>query len=130
MPTNTGRVPLAAPGGIPAAWTPGWRALLETRWQARLEEITELALAYHEVTATGGEEQPRARRLLRRVVASRRALADTEDALARLSAGSYGRCEDCGNGIPAQVLAVTPETRYCPSCAAAGPAAVPSRPLR
>ena len=130
MPTNTGRVPLAAPGGIPAAWAPGWRALLETRWQARLEEVTELALAYHDVTAAGGDEQLRARRLLRRVVAARRALADTEDALTRLSAGSYGRCEECGNGVPAHLLAVTPETRYCPPCAAAGPPAAPPRPVR
>ncbi len=129
MPTNTGRVPLTAPGGIPAAWAPGWRALLETQWQARLEEITELALAYHDVTAAGGEEQPRARRLLRQVVASRRALAETEDALARLSSGSYGRCEDCGRGMAAELLAVTPETRYCPRCAATAPAA-PPRPLR
>jgi RNA polymerase-binding transcription factor len=130
MSTNTGRVPLAALGGIPTAWAPGWRALLETQWQARLEEITELALAYHDATAAGGEEQPQARRLLRRVVASRRALAETEDALARLSSGSYGRCEDCGRGIPAEVLAVTPETRYCPPCAATDSPAAPPRPLR
>ena len=26
---------------------PQWRALLEARWQARLEELTELSLAYH-----------------------------------------------------------------------------------
>jgi RNA polymerase-binding transcription factor DksA len=130
MPTNTGHVPLTAPGGIPAAWAPGWRALLETRWQARLEEITELALAYHDVTAAGREEQPRARRLLRQVVASRRALAETEEALARLSSGSYGRCEDCGRGIAAELLAVTPETRYCPRCAATAPPAALARPPR
>ena len=99
-----------------------WRALLETRWQARLREVTELALAYHEAAAAqghgaGSETQRRLDRLLRRTVASRWALADTEEALARLSAGTYGRCESCAGAIAAGRLAVTPETRYCARCA-------------
>ena len=48
---------------------------------------------------------------------SRRALADTEEALARLSAGRYGWCESCAGAIPAQRLAATPEARYCARCA-------------
>ena len=59
----------------------------------------------------------RLQRLQRRTVTSRRALADTEEALARLSAGRYGRCESCAGAIPAQRLAATPETRYCARCA-------------
>ena len=102
-----------------------WRALLETRWQARLREVTELALAYHEAAAAaqghgagaGKEARRRLDRLLRRTVASRWALADTEEALARLSAGTYGRCESCAGAIAAGRLAVTPETRYCARCA-------------
>jgi RNA polymerase-binding transcription factor DksA len=68
----------------------------------------------------GAEDDPRRQhdldRLLRRTVAARRALADTEEALARLSAGSYGRCESCAGAIAAGRLAVTPETRYCARC--------------
>jgi DnaK suppressor protein len=100
-----------------------WRALLETRWQARLREVTELALAYHEAAADpgpgpgGSEPTLRLDRLLRQTVASRRALADTEEALARLSAGSYGWCESCAGAIAAERLAVTPEARYCARCA-------------
>jgi len=99
-----------------------WRALLETRWQARLREVTELALAYHEAAAAQGHgagsgTQRRLDRLLRRTVASRWALADTEEALARLSAGTYGRCESCAGAIAAGRLAVAPETRYCARCA-------------
>jgi RNA polymerase-binding transcription factor DksA len=96
---------------------------LETRWQARLREVTELSLAYHEAAAAQGQgtadaqAQLRLDRLLRRTVASRRALADTEEALARLSAGSYGRCESCADAIAAGRLAVIPETRYCALCA-------------
>jgi RNA polymerase-binding transcription factor DksA len=94
------------------------------RWRARLQEVTELALAYHEAEAAagrgGGEDRlqvQRLLRLLRRTVTSRRALADTEEALARLSAGRYGWCESCAGAIPAQRLAATPETRYCARCA-------------
>ena len=114
----------------PEAGSPGpargarWRALLETRWQARLREVTELALAYHEAEAaqedgtSGGRERTlRPDRLLQQTVASRRALADTEEALARLSAGTYGWCESCAGAIAAERLAVTPETRYCAQCA-------------
>jgi RNA polymerase-binding transcription factor DksA len=96
--------------------------LLEARWQARLQEVTELALAYHDAAAAAGrgpgghERQVRLRSLLRRTTASRRALADTEEALARLSAGRYGWCEGCAGAIPAERLAVTPETRYCARC--------------
>ena len=114
---------LDASGPGPAA-VARWRALLETRWQARLREVTELALAYHEAAAAQGhgpggsrERSPRLDRLLRQTVASRRALADTEEALARLSAGSYGRCESCAGAIAAERLAVAPETRYCARCA-------------
>jgi len=97
---------------------------LETRWQARLREVTELALAYHEAAAApqghgagAGGEARRLDRLLRRTVASRRALADTEEALGRLSAGTYGRCESCAGAIATGRLAVAPETRYCARCA-------------
>jgi RNA polymerase-binding transcription factor DksA len=131
MPTETSHLPRAGPGRDrpPAASGPRWRALLEARWRTRLQEITELALAYHDAAAAAGhdagagEGTPRLRRLLRRTVASRRALADTEEALARLSAGTYGRCEGCAGAIPAQRLAAMPETRYCARCAAsaAGP---------
>ena len=115
-----------APAGDKAgpAGGPRRRALLEARWRARLQEVTELALAYHEAAAAAGRSTSgghharlRLRALLRQTVASRQALADTEEALARLSAGTYGWCESCGGAIPPQRLAVTPETRYCARCA-------------
>jgi RNA polymerase-binding transcription factor DksA len=114
-----------AGGAAGPAGGPRWRALLEARWRARLQEVTELALAYHDAAATavgrgtgsGHEAQLRLRTLLRQTVASRRALADTEEALARLSAGNYGWCESCAGAISAQRLVITPETRYCARCA-------------
>lgn len=109
-------------GQAAGARGPRWRALLEARWQARLREVTELSLAYHVAAAAvpGGDGTacPRTQALLRRAVAARRKLADTEDALGRLAAGRYGRCEQCGSPIPAALLSAEPETRYCPQCGA------------
>lgn len=110
--------------GKPATGTrgPRWRALLEDRWQARVREVTELSLAYHIAAeaargGTGnGAAQPEPRALLGRTVAARRKLADVEDALGRLVAGSFGSCEQCGSAIPTGLLASEPETRYCPRC--------------
>jgi RNA polymerase-binding transcription factor DksA len=112
----------AAMTAEPAAGThgPRWRALLEARWQARVREVTELSLAYHVAAAPdgagAGAGQPETDALLDRAVAARRKLADVEDALGRLAAGSFGSCEQCGSAIPAGLLGTAPEARYCPRC--------------
>jgi hypothetical protein len=43
-------------------------------------------------------------------------LDEVELALARLDAGTYGRCESCGAPLPEGVLAVAPTTRRCEAC--------------
>jgi RNA polymerase-binding transcription factor DksA len=100
---------------------PRWRAILEARWRDRLQEVIELSLAYHVAVgdAPAGSEDKQARRLVRRTVAARQRLADTEDALDRLAAGNFGECEQCGTPIPVVVLIAAPESRYCPGCAGA-----------
>jgi len=55
--------------------------------------------------------------------AERRRLADVEDALMRLDAGSYGRCERCGEMILLGRLRALPWTRVCIGCAMAAGAA-------
>jgi RNA polymerase-binding transcription factor DksA len=130
MPSEQGtyaaltRVAPARAGG------PYWRAILEYRWRKRLQEVTELSIAYHSATGPGPDSSAGGAgrhqsgrpldsgRLLRRAVAARRRLADTDEALGRLAAGSFGRCEQCGSLIPDWLLAAVPETRYCPGCAA------------
>ena len=115
-------------GGRSAA-TPGprWRARLEARWQAYVQEVTELSLAYHVAAAAAcddigdGAGRPEVASLLRRVAAARRKLADVEEALGRLAAGTFGSCEQCGSPIPAALLTAVPETRYCPRCDAPSP---------
>jgi RNA polymerase-binding transcription factor DksA len=122
MPSEERRSTVATAPVTPArADGPRWRALLEARWQARLKELTELSLAYHGAADTpdgsgDGTGRQQAQALLTSAVAARRKLADVEEALGRLAAGDFGRCEDCGLAIPAGLLAIIPETRYCPRC--------------
>jgi len=123
--TMTGRKRQAA-RSIPAASSPArgaiWRALLEAQWRARLQEVTELSLAYQEAAAVtaaapaGPPGERKLRRLLRRAIAARRALADTDEALGRLASGRYGLCEGCAAAIPAWLLTGTPDARFCPRC--------------
>jgi RNA polymerase-binding transcription factor DksA len=100
---------------------PRWRVILEERWRDRLQKVTELSLAYHGATAQapGGLKDKGARRLLSQAVAARRRLADTEDALGRLTAGVFGQCEQCQAPISETLLAAAPEIRYCAECVAA-----------
>ena len=100
---------------------PRWRVILEARWRDQLQEVTELSLAYHGAAGDGpdGSADKRARQLVRRTVAARQRLADTDDALDRLAAGTFGECEQCGAPIPVVVLFAAPESRYCPDCAEA-----------
>ncbi len=113
---------LAAP---PSPTTvPAWHSLLEERWQQRLSTLTELALAYHDAAEScggrpaGAAETARLQRLLREATAARRALGETEEALARLSDVGFGRCEQCSGSIPTTELLAEPETRYCAGCVA------------
>jgi RNA polymerase-binding transcription factor DksA len=43
-------------------------------------------------------------------------LRDVEAALQRVAEGRYGRCEECGQAINPERLAVLPATRYCLAC--------------
>ena len=46
-------------------------------------------------------------------------LARTERALAKLDEGSYGRCDACGEPIPAGRLRAMPDSVLCVACSAA-----------
>ena len=99
---------------------PRWRALLEARWQDRLQKVTELSLAFHDAGSAAEPDHSalQLRRLMRRATAARRDLADTDDALSRLAGGSFGRCEQCTEPIPAARLFRAPEDpAIAPRCA-------------
>jgi len=50
--------------------------------------------------------------------AAHREIGEIRDALERLARGSWGLCDQCGERILAQRLAVLPHTRLCADCAA------------
>jgi RNA polymerase-binding transcription factor DksA len=50
---------------------------------------------------------------------ARHHMAELDDALVRLDAGDYGRCETCGEPIPAERLAIRPASTTCVACASA-----------
>lgn len=47
-----------------------------------------------------------------------RAVAEIDEALARLDAGTYGLCTDCGRPIPAERLEAVPAAATCLDCRA------------
>lgn len=54
--------------------------------------------------------------LLALVERLRETLADLDDALERIEAGSYGICDGCGEHIPLERLEARPQARLCMSC--------------
>ena len=45
-------------------------------------------------------------------------LADVEDALRRIEAGTYGKCQDCGGPVPRDRLEAYPTATRCTQCQA------------
>ncbi|MEU8241197.1 TraR/DksA C4-type zinc finger protein [Actinoplanes missouriensis] len=64
--------------------------------------------------ATIGFERAQLTALL---AAARRRIAEVDDALRRVDAGTYGVCERCGRPIAPDRLAARPFARHCISCA-------------
>lgn len=64
--------------------------------------------------ATVGFERAQLTSLL---AAARKRVAEVDDALGRLDAGTYGICEGCGQPIAEERLAVRPFARHCITCA-------------
>jgi DnaK suppressor protein len=64
--------------------------------------------------ATIGFERAQLTALL---AAARARIAEVDEALARLEAGTYGVCEQCGRPIGAERLEVRPFARRCMACA-------------
>lgn len=96
-----------------------WRSVLESRWRDRLQRLTDVCLAFYEAGNQALARQPHRPlpALMREAVQARHELRETDEALARLSSGRFGQCEDCAGAIPVISLLHAPELRYCPACA-------------
>ena len=64
--------------------------------------------------ATIGFERAQLTALL---AAARQRITEVDDALGRIDAGTYGRCEHCGRPIAADRLDARPFARRCIACA-------------
>jgi RNA polymerase-binding protein DksA len=67
--------------------------------------------------ATVGFERAQVGALLER---AQQRVHELDDALERVDAGAYGRCEQCGREIPPERLTAVPTARTCVDCASAG----------
>jgi DnaK suppressor protein len=63
-----------------------------------------------QVTAERGEAEALANKL-------KDALTEVRDAIGRFDAGTFGRCEGCGDPITEARLEAMPATRFCIACA-------------
>ena len=104
------------------------KALLDQRAQIGAQRARHLGTdtrAEHarEVLQQDGDDAPQrdADREVDFAVADREALelAAIDAALARLSAGRYGRCAECGDDIPFARLQLEPQALRCIACQAA-----------
>jgi RNA polymerase-binding protein DksA len=63
------------------------------------------------------QEETTTQLLVRLDERERAAIAAVDDALARIAAGTYGSCEQCGGAIAAARLTALPEATTCMRCA-------------
>jgi DnaK suppressor protein len=84
-----------------------------------LRDRLEHAFAVHthrltELTVRGGGTDPATYEA--QVESARRGVANTAQALRRMSEGTYGRCETCGTTIAWHRLVAVPHARNCSQC--------------
>lgn len=96
------------------------RRLIEDRWLDRAGKLEkaeyELKRLPHDAHE-GALRQATSCALLRDKTRLVPQVAELEEALVRLDAGTYGLCQRCGRGIGEARLEHQPEARYCVGCA-------------
>ena len=90
-----------------ARWAPFRRMLEEQR--AECVRQSELALVDSVASVPDPVEMARSTQLVRTT-------AEIDAALARLDAGTYGRCVSCGSAIPVERLEFRPFAAACVNC--------------
>lgn len=103
------------------AGLPVLHAMLEEQRRFRLDQLAELADGSLDCVGSSAERDPSADAARVEVAATlaagaRQALADIEAALARMRAGHYGACTQCGGNILVERLYVIPQAALCVDC--------------
>ena len=88
------------------------RTTLKERFTAHTDRLTELTV-YGRLPGRGGHRPDELHML---ATHARQGIADTAQALRRMSEGTYGVCEDCRRPIPLGRLRSLPHARTCISC--------------
>jgi RNA polymerase-binding transcription factor DksA len=87
------------------------------RVQDQLRELGVDRSSYDEGFADSGQVTAERGEVDALVGSLRETLQEIDDALAKMDAGSYGRCESCGGEIGEARLEAKPAARYCIGCA-------------
>jgi RNA polymerase-binding transcription factor DksA len=88
------------------------RLALQAQFERHADELTNLTM--HRAAPERNGLDPQTIAVL--IDSTRRALADTTEALKRMRNGSYGRCEECRLDIPVERLEILPQARFCVPC--------------
>jgi len=95
------------------------RASVARCLEALHSEVTD-ALSQRDLSDLFDQEEPSvdsdATTALMLVARAERRLWEVDEALARVTDGSYGYCIDCGGGIPLERLRALPSTARCVGC--------------
>ncbi|UWZ34276.1 TraR/DksA C4-type zinc finger protein [Dactylosporangium roseum] len=102
----------APPAGIPRSATASLRELLERQFQDYTEQLIGLTVPGR--LPDSDVHHPDTVRTLMRT--ARQGIADTTEALRRMSEGGYGRCGRCDREIPLVRLRAAPSARWCEPC--------------
>src|SRR5687767_12067221 len=88
------------------------RQNLQAQAERHTEELTRLTV--HGIGAEDKGVDPQT--LTAFIVSARQALADTSEALKRMTDGTYGRCQGCQRDIPVDRLEILPHAHFCVPC--------------
>jgi DnaK suppressor protein len=120
----------AASTGLSLTTVVAVNVVVEREREAVLRRIAELERSFDDIAAsvdtanTDDEHDPEGATLaferaqvVSLLAASRQRLDLLDGALARIEAGTYGRCVQCGEAIGDERLTVVPATERCVACA-------------
>jgi DnaK suppressor protein len=88
------------------------RTMLEEQFAVHTNRLTELTV-YGRLPGHGGHDPDELHML---AAHARQGIADTAQALRRMTEGTYGICEDCRKPIPLGRLRSQPHARQCVRC--------------
>ncbi|GIM89864.1 TraR/DksA family transcriptional regulator [Paractinoplanes toevensis] len=88
------------------------RVSLEEQFLLHTQELTQLTVSSRQPDLGGHDRDT----MTARIESTRRAVAETAQALRRIAEGSYGTCQRCGAGIPLERLEIRPYAQFCVPC--------------